>query len=246
VNSLNFKDKVVLITGAASGIGFATAKKFIEAGAVVAGCDVNAEKLEESRRLLGAKFRTYVMDVTDNQKVKSVVDDIVKDLGHIDVLVNNAGAVKDKPLLENTEEDFNFTVNVNLKGTYNVTQVAMKYMVKQNAGNVVNVSSIVGVYGSVGQSAYSSSKAGVNVLAKVWAKEFARYGIRVNSIAPGYVRTPLTANLSKEKIDEIKSKTALGRFAEPVEIANVILFLASDEASYLTGQIIGVDGGMIM
>lgn len=246
MNKLNFKGKVVLITGAASGIGFATAKKFIEAGAVVAACDINKESLEEAKRTLGVKFRPYIMDVTDNQKVKAVVDDIVKDLDHIDVLVNNAGAVKDKPLLDNNEDDFDFTINVNLKGTYNVTQAVMKYMVKQSSGNVVNISSIVGVYGSVGQSAYSSSKAGVNVLAKVWAKEFAKYGIRVNSIAPGYVRTPLTANLSKEKIDEIKSKTALGRFAEPVEIANVILFLASDEASYLTGQIIGVDGGMVM
>jgi len=243
---LNFKDKVALITGAASGIGFATAKKFIEAGAVVAACDVNAEKLEEAKHTLGVKFKTYVMDVTDTKKVGEVVDEIAKDLGHIDVLVNNAGAVRDKPLLENNENDFDFTINVNLKGTYNVTQAVMKYMVKQNFGSVVNVSSIVGVYGSVGQSAYSSSKAGVNVLAKVWAKEFAKYGIRVNSIAPGYVRTPLTANLSKEKIDDIKSKTALGRFAEPVEIANVILFLASDEASYVTGQIIGVDGGMFM
>jgi 3-oxoacyl-[acyl-carrier protein] reductase len=246
VRSLKFKDKVVLITGAASGIGLATAKKFIEAGAVVAACDVNEDKLDEAKKSFGFKYKTYKMDVTEVDSVKAVVDEIVKELGRIDVLVNDAGAVKDKGLLENSDEDFDFTVDVNLKGTYNVTKAVMKYMVNQNAGNVVNVSSIVGVYGSVKQSAYSSAKAGVNILAKVWAKEFARYGIRVNSIAPGYVRTPLIANLSKEKIDEIKSRTALGRLAEPLEIANVILFLASDEASYITGQIIGVDGGMVM
>jgi 3-oxoacyl-[acyl-carrier protein] reductase len=246
VRSLKFKDKVVLITGAASGIGLATAKKFIEAGAVVAACDVNEDKLDEAKKSFGLKYKTYKMDVTEVDSVKAVVDEIVKELGRIDVLVNDAGAVKDKGLLENSDEDFDFTVDVNLKGTYNVTKAVMKYMVNQNAGNVVNVSSIVGVYGSVKQSAYSSAKAGVNILAKVWAKEFARYGIRVNSIAPGYVRTPLIANLSKEKIDEIKSRTALGRLAEPLEIANVILFLASDEASYITGQIIGVDGGMVM
>jgi len=243
---VKFKDKVVLITGAASGIGFATAKKFIESGAIVAGCDVNEKTLEEAKQSLGIRFKPYIMDVTDAERVGEVVDEIAKALGHIDVLVNNAGAVKDKPLLESSIEDFDFTINVNLKGTYNVTRAVVKYMVKQNSGNIVNVSSIVGVYGSSGQSAYSSSKAGVNVLAKVWAKEFAKYGIRVNSIAPGYVRTPLTSNLSKEKIDEIKSKTLLGRFAEPVEIANVILFLASEDASYVTGQIIGVDGGMVM
>lgn len=243
---MNFKGKIALITGAASGIGFATAKKFIENGAVVVAFDINEEALENAKKSLGIKYNTHVVNVTDGEIVRKTVDDVIRELERIDVLVNNAGAVRDKPLLENSDEDFDFTVNVNLKSTYNVTQAVMKYMVKQNSGNVVNVSSIVGVYGSSGQSAYSSSKAGVNVLARVWAKEFARYGIRVNSIAPGYVRTPLTANLSKEKIDEIKSKTALGRFAEPIEIANVILFLASNEASYITGQVIGVDGGMVM
>ncbi|BBJ28391.1 SDR family NAD(P)-dependent oxidoreductase [Athalassotoga saccharophila] len=243
---MKFRDKVTLITGAASGIGLETAKKFLSEGSVVAACDVNEKGLEEAQKALGIKYRTYKMDVTDFSEVERVVDAIAKDLGRIDVLINNAGSVREKPLLENNLEDFDFTLNVNLKGTYNTTKAVMKYMVKQNGGVVVNVSSIVGVYGNPGQSAYSASKAGVNVLAKVWAKEFARYGIRVNAIAPGYVRTPLISGLSKEKIDEIKSKTLLGRLAEPVEIANVILFLASNESSYITGQVIGVDGGMII
>ncbi|HEU24933.1 MAG: beta-ketoacyl-ACP reductase [Mesoaciditoga sp.] len=243
---MKFKDKVILITGAASGIGLETAKKFLSEGGIIAACDVNEKGLEEAQKSLGIKYRTYKMDVTNFPEVERVIDTIAKDLGHIDVLVNNAGSVREKPLLESNIEDFDFTLNVNLKGTYNTTKAVMKYMVKQNSGVVVNVSSIVGVYGNPGQSAYSASKAGVNVLAKVWAKEFARYGIRVNSIAPGYVRTPLISGLSKEKIDEIKSKTLLGRLAEPVEIANVILFLASNESSYITGQVIGVDGGMII
>jgi len=246
VTKLKFKDKVILITGAASGIGLETAKKFLSEGGIIAACDVNEKGLEEAQKSLGIKYRTYKMDVTNFPEVERVIDTIAKDLGHIDVLVNNAGSVREKPLLESNIEDFDFTLNVNLKGTYNTTKAVMKYMVKQNSGVVVNVSSIVGVYGNPGQSAYSASKAGVNVLAKVWAKEFARYGIRVNSIAPGYVRTPLISGLSKEKIDEIKSKTLLGRLAEPVEIANVILFLASNESSYITGQVIGVDGGMII
>ncbi|MGB9693579.1 MAG: SDR family NAD(P)-dependent oxidoreductase, partial [Fervidobacterium sp.] len=228
---MKFKDKVILITGAASGIGLETAKKFLSEGGIIAACDVNEKGLEEAQKSLGIKYRTYKMDVTNFPEVERVIDTIAKDLGHIDVLVNNAGSVREKPLLESNIEDFDFTLNVNLKGTYNTTKAVMKYMVKQNSGVVVNVSSIVGVYGNPGQSAYSASKAGVNVLAKVWAKEFARYGIRVNSIAPGYVRTPLISGLSKEKIDEIKSKTLLGRLAEPVEIANVILFLASNESS---------------
>ncbi|MGC8637178.1 MAG: SDR family NAD(P)-dependent oxidoreductase [Athalassotoga sp.] len=246
MTKLKFKDKVILITGAASGIGLETAKKFLSEGGIIAACDVNEKGLEEAQKSLGIKYRTYKMDVTNFPEVERVIDTIAKDLGHIDVLVNNAGSVREKPLLESNIEDFDFTLNVNLKGTYNTTKAVMKYMVKQNSGVVVNVSSIVGVYGNPGQSAYSASKAGVNVLAKVWAKEFARYGIRVNSIAPGYVRTPLISGLSKEKIDEIKSKTLLGRLAEPVEIANVILFLASNESSYITGQVIGVDGGMII
>ncbi len=246
MTKLKFKDKVILITGAASGIGLETAKKFLSEGGIIAACDVNEKGLEEAQKSLGIKYRTYKMDVTNFPEVERVIDTIAKDLGHIDVLVNNAGSVREKPLLESNIEDFDFTLNVNLKGTYNTTKAVMKYMVKQNSGVIVNVSSIVGVYGNPGQSAYSASKAGVNVLAKVWAKEFARYGIRVNSIAPGYVRTPLISGLSKEKIDEIKSKTLLGRLAEPVEIANVILFLASNESSYITGQVIGVDGGMII
>lgn len=243
---LKFKDKVTLITGAASGIGLETAKSFIKEGSIVAACDLNQKGMEEVQRTLGMKYRVYKMDVTNFAEVERIVDSVIKDLGRIDILVNNAGAVKEKPLLENSEDDFDFTVNVNLKGTYNTTKAVMKYMVEQKSGVVINVSSVVGVYGNAGQSAYSSSKAGVNVLAKVWAKEFAKYGIRVNSIAPGYVRTPLIANLPKEKIEEIKSKTLLGRLAEPVEIANVILFLASNEASYIIGQVIGVDGGMVI
>ncbi len=243
---MRLKNRVALITGAASGIGLVTAKKFIEEGAVVAACDMNEMALDEAQKNLGIKYRTYKMDVTDRLTVSKDVNQIISDLGRIDILVNNAGAVRDKSLIENTEEDFDFTVDVNLKGTYNVTQAVIKSMIEEKKGSIINVSSIVGVYGSTGQSAYSSSKAGVNILAKVWAKEFAKYNIRVNAIAPGYVRTPLTAGMSKEKRDEIKSKTPLGRFAEPVEIANVIAFLASDEASYLTGQVIGVDGGMVM
>ncbi len=243
---MRFKDKVILITGGASGIGLATAKRFVEEGGIVAACDINFEKMEENQNTLGIRYRPYKMDVTRSQYVEKAVKKIFQELGHVDVLVNNAGAVKEKPLLENEEANFDFTVNVNLKGTYNVTKAVVKYMVQQSKGVIINVSSIVGVYGNAGQSAYSSSKAGVNILAKVWAKEFSRYGIRVNSVAPGYVRTPLIANLPKDKIEEIKSRTALRRLAEPVEIANVILFLASKEASYITGQIIGVDGGMVI
>lgn len=243
---MDFEDEVAMVTGAASGIGFETARRFIEEGATVAACDIDEEGLKVAEKTLGPMCRTYRMDVVDVHSVNETAERIFREFGRIDVLVNNAGAVREKPLLTNDDADFDFTLGVNLKGTYNVTKAVMKYMVQQRSGAVVNVSSIVGVYGSLGQSAYSSSKAGVNVLARVWAKEFAPYGIRVNSVAPGYVKTPLTANLSKEKIEGIKSKTPLGRLAEPIEIADVILFMASKKASYLTGQVIGVDGGMVM
>ncbi len=243
---MRLKGKVALITGAASGIGLATAKRFIEEGAVVAACDFNVDALNKASNELGQDYHPYKMDVSDHDGVKEIVDKIVADLGKIDILVNNAGITKDNFLIKMPEADFDAVINVNLKGVYNVTQAVVPYMMEKKSGVILNASSVVGVYGNIGQTNYVASKAGVIGMTKTWAKEFARYNIRVNAVAPGFIKTPMTSAVPQKVIDYMNSKTPLGRMGEAIEIANAYLFLASDEASYITGQVLGVDGGLVV
>lgn len=243
---MRMEGKVALVTGAASGIGFATAKRFIEEGAVIAACDYNEKALKSAKKEMGDSYHLYKMDVSKHDEVGEIVKKIISDLGKIDVLVNNAGITKDNFLVKMPENDFDAVIAVNLKGVYNVTQATVPYMMKQKSGVILNASSVVGVYGNIGQTNYVASKAGVIGMTKTWAKEFARYGIRVNVIAPGFVKTPMTSQVPQKVIDYMNSKTPLGRMGEAVEIANAYLFLASDEASYITGQVLGVDGGLVV
>ena len=243
---MRLKDKIALITGAASGIGLATAKRFVEEGAIVAACDYNEEALKVAKKEVGDSYRIYKMDVSKHDEVKEIVNKIVDDLKKIDILVNNAGITKDNFLVKMPENDFDAVISVNLKGVYNVTQVVVENMMERKRGVILNASSVVGVYGNIGQTNYVASKAGVIGMTKTWAKEFARYGIRVNAVAPGFVKTPMTAKVPQKVIDYMNSKTPLGRMGKAVEIANTYLFLASDEASFITGQVLGVDGGLVI
>lgn len=241
---MRLEGKVALITGAASGIGLETAKIFMREGAIVAACDYNEEALKKAQSDLGKNYKIYKMDVSKHDDVKSTVDQIAKELGKIDVLVNNAGITKDNFLVRLSESDFDAVISINLKGVYNVTQAVVPHMMNQRNGVILNASSVVGIYGNIGQTNYAASKAGLIGMTKTWAKELARYNIRANAVAPGYIKTPMTENLPEKVTNLMKEKTPLGRMGESLDVANAYLFLASDEASYITGQILGIDGGL--
>ncbi len=243
---MRLEGKVALITGAASGIGLETARRFVQEGAIVAACDYNADALNAAAVEIGEAYHPYTVDVSSYENVQETVERIFKELSKIDILVNNAGITRDNFLVKMPENDFDAVINVNLKGVYNVTKAVVPHMMEQRSGVILNASSVVGIYGNIGQTNYVASKAGVIGMTKTWAKEFARYGIRVNAIAPGFIKTPMTAKVPQKVIDYMNSKTPLGRMGEAVEVANVYLFLASDEASYVTGQVLGVDGGLVV
>jgi 3-oxoacyl-[acyl-carrier protein] reductase len=242
---MRLKGKVALITGAASGIGLETSKLFIKEDAVVAACDYNEEALKKAKAEIGESYRTYKMDVSKHDEVKIIVDKIFSDLGRIDILVNNAGITRDNFLVRMPEADFDAVISINLKGIYNVTQAVVTYMMNQRNGVILNASSVVGIYGNIGQTNYAAAKAGLIGMTKTWAKEFARYNIRANAVAPGFIKTPMTESVPEKVIEQMKAKTPLGKMGEALDIANAYLFLASDEASYVTGQVLGVDGGLV-
>lgn len=237
--------KVALITGAASGIGLETSKLFIKEGATVAACDYNEDGLKKAKSEIGEAYRIYKMDVSKHDEVKSIVDKIFSDFEHIDILINNAGITRDNFLVRMPEADFDAVISVNLKGVYNITQAVVHHMMNQKSGVILNASSVVGIYGNMGQTNYAAAKAGLIGMTKTWAKEFARYGIRSNAVAPGFIKTPMTESVPEKVIEQMKMKTPLGRMGDALDIANAYLFLASDEANYITGQVLGVDGGLV-
>ncbi|MBO8166656.1 MAG: 3-oxoacyl-[acyl-carrier-protein] reductase [Kosmotoga sp.] len=248
---MRLKGKVVIITGAASGIGRASAKKFCEEGAIVIACDLNEELLkslvDESKGLAG-EVVVKKLSVTDREAIKNLVEELKEKYGKIDGLVNNAGITRDALIQKMSEEDWDAVVDVNLKGVFNMTQFVAPVMLNQGHGAIVNTSSVVGVYGNIGQTNYSATKGGVIAMTKTWAKEFTRKGanIRVNAVAPGFIKTPMTEKVPEKVIKYMEEKIPLKRMGNPEEIANVYLFLISDESSYITGQIIGVDGGLVL
>mgnify|MGYP000613183507 FL=1 len=250
---MRLKDKVCIITGAASGIGKAATLLFLKEGAKVAACDVSEQALENLKikaesEGLSEGLKTYKLDVTDREAIANVVKDIVDTFGRIDVLVNNAGITRDQLLVRMSEEDWDAVINVNLKGVFNMTQAVVPQMIKQNKGSIINTSSVVGIYGNIGQTNYAATKAGVIGMTKTWAKELARKGaqVRVNAVAPGFIKTPMTEKIPQKIVDRVVERIPLGRFGEPEEVARVYLFLASDESNYITGQVIGVDGGLTL
>lgn len=241
---MRLKDKVALITGGARGIGFATAAVYLREGAKVAIVDVDAKAVNEASSELGGDCLGLVMDVTDRDSVVSCVGEISDKLGPIDILVNNAGIIKDAQLLKMEEADFDSVVSVNLKGVFNTTQIVSKQMVERGTGVILNASSVVALYGNFGQTNYVATKSGVIGMTKTWARELGRKGIRVNGVAPGFIKTRMTEGIPDKVMQKLEGMVPLKRMGVPEEIANAYLFLASDEASYINGHILSVDGGV--
>ena len=246
---MRFTDKVVLVTGAGRGIGQATAVKFAKEGAKVVAVGTSLESLKETEQLVkdaGAEVLCYGADVTKRDLIQEMVDDVVAKWGKIDVLINNAGITADNQLVKMPEEDFDKVIDINLKGVYNCTQIVVKEMIENGGGVVLNASSIVGIYGNFGQTNYAATKWGVIGMSKTWAKELGKKGIRVNVVAPGFIMTPMTAKMPEKVLDMMKSKSPLGRLGTEEDIANAYAFLASDEASFITGAVLSVDGGVVI
>lgn len=243
------KGKNVIITGASRGIGRGIAILFAEHGANIAftslkKCD-NVISLESELKSSGVQAKGYVSDASNYQESISLADQVIKDFGSIDVVVNNAGITKDNLLMRMTENDFNFVMQVNMNSVFNLTKAVLRPMLKQKNGSIINMSSVVGVKGNPGQANYSASKAAINGFTKSTALELGSRNIRCNAIAPGFIETEMTAALAKDQINDWAKSIPLKRNGKVKDIANVALFLASDLSSYVTGQVINVCGGML-
>lgn len=242
------KNKIALITGAGRGIGRAIAIALAKEGAEVVinynGSEERAKEVKQTIEENGGKASIYKCNVSDFVACEAMIKDIVKEYGHLDILVNNAGITKDGLIMKMKEEDFDSVLNVNLKGTFNTIRHSARQMLKQRSGKIINISSVSGILGNVGQANYAASKAGVIGLTKTMARELGSRGITVNAIAPGFVDTEMTEILSEEIRENACKQIILGRFGKPEDIANTAVFLASDKADYITGQVISVDGGM--
>jgi len=237
---MRLENKVAVVTGGAQGLGKEMAVRFASEGAKVVAVDMQELPYEE-KNVAGK-----ILNVTDTEAVKKFYDEVMEEYGKIDILVNNAGITADAMTRKMTDEQWDKVLNVNLKGVFNLTRHIGPQMEQNGGGSIINISSVVGVFGNIGQANYAASKAGIIGLTKTWAKEFARKGVpvRVNAIAPGYVMTDILKTVPQDLLDKFASMTMLKRLGQPEEIGNVALFLASEEASYITGQVINVNGGM--
>ena len=246
---MELSGKVALVTGAAQGIGKAIAMLLARNGADVVVSDINLEKAQETTNEIQGMGRRSVaikVNVADLKDVERMVEAIVEQFGRIDILVNNAGITRDRLILRMTEEDWDAVLDVNLKGTFNCTKAAIRYMSKQKSGKIVSIASVSGEMGNPGQANYAASKAGVIGFTKTIAREFAGRGINVNAIAPGYIQTPMTDAVPEKGKEELKRMIPMERLGKPEDVAQAVLFLVSENSSYITGQVLNVNGGIYM
>jgi 3-oxoacyl-[acyl-carrier protein] reductase len=246
---MRLNGKVAIVTGAASGIGRATALRFGKEGARVVVCDLNQAGIDPVVSELvaaGADAVGYVVNVTNKAQIAEMVAGVKAKWGRIDVLVNNAGIVADAQLTKMTEDQFDRVIDINLKGVYNCTRAVIDTMVEQGSGVILNASSVVGLYGNFGQTNYAAAKFGVIGFTKTWAKELGKKGIRSNAVCPGFVATPILKDMPEKVIQAMEEKVPMRRLAQPEEIASVYTFLASDDASYVNGAVLSVDGGLVI
>ncbi len=246
---MRLKGKIALITGGARGIGRAIALTFAREGADIVVADVNLEvagKTASEIEAMGRGALALEMDVTDYQKVEEGINKILDKFGKVDILVNNAGITKDNLLLRMSQAEWDAVINVNLKGTFNCIKAVSKPMVKQRSGRIISIASIIGLMGNWGQANYAASKAGIIALTKTVAKELASRNINANAVAPGFIQTDMTAKLPEDVKAKMMEAIPMAKLGTPEDVANVCLFLASEESSYITGQTITVDGGMVM
>jgi len=241
--------KTALVTGAARGIGKAIAKTLVEAGAGVAFSDMSSpEGISEAEKELsagGAKVKGYRSDASDYSAAESLIQEVINDFGTVDIMVNNAGITRDTLLMRMNEQQWDDVIRINLKSVFNLTKAVQRPMLKQRSGSIINMSSIVGVKGNAGQANYSASKAGIIGFTKSVALELGSRNIRCNAIAPGFIATEMTGALSEEVLKQWQNAIPLKRAGTPQDVANLVLFLASDLSAYITGQVIQVDGGLL-
>ncbi len=246
---MRLANKVSIITGAAQGIGRATALKFAKEGAKVIVCDMNqagVDAVVSEIREAGGEALGFAVDVTKSATIAAMVTGTMAKYGRIDTLINNAGIVMDSTLRKMTDAQFDKVIDVNLKGVYNCTKAVVEIMLEQKSGSIVNASSIVGLFGNFGQTNYAAAKFGVIGMAKTWTRELGRKGIRVNSVCPGFIATPILKDMPADVIKSMEDRVPMGRLGQPEEIANTFAFLASDEASYINGAVIEVTGGLTL
>lgn len=246
---MRLKDQVAIITGAARGIGRETALLFAWEGArvVVADFDEQAGRRTTEEINNGGGEAIYVpVDVADGGSVQKMVQQVLDKFGTVDILVNNAGITRDGFLVKMSEENFDLVMNVNLKGVFNCTRMVAPVMMEKGRGKIINTSSVVGIYGNIGQTNYSATKAGVIGMTKTWSRELGAKGINVNAVAPGFIETDMTSTVPDKVLQAVKQKTPLGRLGQPRDIANAYLFLASPEADFINGVILSVDGGLVL
>ncbi|NOS83906.1 MAG: 3-oxoacyl-ACP reductase FabG [Ignavibacteria bacterium] len=242
---MKLQGKTAIITGGASGIGLETAKLFINEGANVVIADINDNAGKLAAEKLGIKCKFVKTDVSDKSSAYFCVMEAFKKFGSLEILINNAGITSDASLLKMSSEQFEKVIDINLKGVFFMTKYAATQMAESNYGRIINTSSIVGIYGNFGQTNYAASKSGVIGMTKTWARELGRKGITVNAVAPGFIETDMLGTIPEKVLNNIKERTPLGRLGAPADIAKAYLFLASDDAEFITGTTLSVDGGLV-